>query len=227
MKRLRIYLTVCAFILGIPTGSFAADPKVDAKTVAAYVQTFYDQTKSVAASFYQTYYYKLYQRYERSKGEVLFVKPGKMLWNYAKPNGKKILANSKSLQIFEPGEEGSAGQLFEQDMKNAQLPKAMSFLTGTSRLADDFHFRLLESASWKFNGYVLELRPQKPDPNFDRILFFVDADPSRRGVVHRVLIIDHSGNRNKFEFSKLKFNKPVPTNTFAWKPPKGTRRIKP
>ena len=53
----------------------AADP---ARNVAAAVQSFYDQTKDVSATFHQTYVNKLYQRTDRSSGRVVFKKPGMM-----------------------------------------------------------------------------------------------------------------------------------------------------
>ena len=73
-----------------------------APQIAAQVQAFYDQTKSIRADFYQTYFHRVYNRYDRSKGSVQFEKPGKMRWDYAKPNGKIIVSNGKQLLVYEP-----------------------------------------------------------------------------------------------------------------------------
>jgi outer membrane lipoprotein-sorting protein len=43
--------------------------------------------------------------------------------------------------------------------------------------------------------------------------------------VRRLLIIDESGNRNRFDFSVIKFNGKVADSTFNWQPPAGTRRV--
>lgn len=199
-----------------------------ADSVAASVQAFYDQTSSVEAEFYQTYFNRLYAKYDRSKGKVRFQKPGKMRWDYAKPNGKVLVSDGNKLLVFEPGEGKEPGQVFERPMTESQLPQALSFLTGTGKLADDFSFRLLDAAKQGFKGgHVLELRSIKASPHYDRILFYVDSDPSRLGLVHRVLIVDPAGNRNRFDFRKLKFNRKLPAQVFAWKPPAGTRRVTP
>ena len=199
-----------------------------AEAVASAVQAFYDQTSSVEADFHQTYFNRLYAKYDRSRGTVRFQKPGKMRWDYAKPNGKVLVSDGKQLLVFEPGEGNEPGQVFERTLNESQLPQALSFLTGTGKLADDFTFRLLDAKKQGFEGgHVLELRPRKDSPHYDRILFYVDANPNRLGLVHRVLIIDPAGNRNRFDFRKLKFNRDLPAKTFAWKPPAGTRRIKP
>jgi outer membrane lipoprotein carrier protein len=72
---------------------------------------------------------------------------------------------------------------------------------------------------------VLELMPKKPSPHYERILFYVDGDPKRAGLVHRVLIVDGAGNRNRLDFKQVKFNRTLDAKTFAWQPPKDARRL--
>ena len=199
-----------------------------AREVAAAVQSFYDQTRNVSADFYQTYVHKLYKRTDRSKGGVVFQKPGKMRWDYARPNGKVIVADGEQLLAYEPGEPGEPDQMVIQKMNEAQLPQALSFLTGTGRLEESFLFRLLDPEREGFaSGKVLELTPIKPSPHFDRILFYVESNPRLRGLVRRVLIIDSLGNRNRFDFSDLRFNRDIPASLFDFRPPPGTRILSP
>lgn len=198
----------------------------DERLVAASVQTFYDQTRDVNASFHQTYVNKLYQRTDRSHGRVVFKKPGKMRWDYAEPNGKVIVSDRDRLLVYEPGDAGEKGQVIEQAISRAQLPAAMAFLTGVGRLVDDFTFRLLDSAREGFTGGdVLELRAKVPSPHYDRILFYVESRPEVRGLVRRLVIIDAEGNRNRFDFTEMKFNAGVADAVFRWAPPAGTRRV--
>ena len=190
------------------------------------MQAFYDQTRDVSASFHQTYVNKLYKRTDRSSGKVVFKKPGMMRWDYAQPNGKVIASTGKSLTVFEPGEGGEPGQVIEQTIAQAQLPQALAFLMGTGKLEADFTFRLLDAATEGFTtGDVLELRPKTPTPHFDRILFYVERAAAVRGLVRRILIIDSSGNRNRFDFSGLKFNTNVDGTPFKYTPPAGTRKV--
>lgn len=209
-----------------PTAPAAAPAQSDAETVAAAVQTFYDQAKDLTASFFQTYVNKVYQRTDRSKGRVVFKKPGMMRWDYDLPNGKVITSNGKKVLVYEPGEDGDKGQVIEQDLGAAQLPQAMSFLLGTGKLQEDFTFRLLDAAREGYSsGDVLELRPKVATPHFERLLFYVERQKALRGLVRRLLIIDASGNRNRFDFSAIKFNANVGTQLFEFKPPQGTRRV--
>jgi outer membrane lipoprotein carrier protein len=207
-----------------PTPSANSDA---ARQIAATVQSFYDQTKDLSASFFQTYVNKVYDRTDRSQGKVIFKKPGRMRWDYAKPNGKIIVAAGGKFTLFEPGDEpGDQGQVIEQNFNQSDLPQAMAFLMGTGKLADDFDFHLLDAAREGYpNGQVLELKPRKPNPHFERLLFYVETNPSLRGLVRRLVIIDATGNRNRFDFSEFKFNTGTPDSTFTWKPPANARRV--
>jgi outer membrane lipoprotein carrier protein len=207
-----------------PAAPTAPDP---ARIALSAVQTFYDQTRDVSADFFQTYVNKLYDRTDRSRGHVVFKKPGKMRWDYAKPNGKVIVANAGKLTVFEPGDEpGDKGQVLEQNFAQADLPQAMAFLLGTGKLSDDFNARLLDATKEGFaSGQVLELRAKKPNAHFDRLLFYVETAAALRGLVRRLVIVDGSGNRNRFDFSALKFNSGTPENTFEWRAPADARRV--
>lgn len=211
--------------------AYAQSTKGDASTVVALVQQFYDQTKTLQAEFDQTRYTRIYDRTDRAAGKVAFKKPGKMRWDYAQPNGQVFVADNKSVTIYQPPQEGEKhGQLIERSIDEDQLPAAFSFLTGVGRLDEDFTFRLLELPEGRSDGYALQLLPRKPTPHYEQIVFYVrvvESKGKRAGVVERVLIIDSTGNRNRFDFKNMKFNRPVDDKRFSYKAPKGTVRIKP
>jgi outer membrane lipoprotein carrier protein len=206
------------------TGAAEENKPLDPAVVLGLVQSFYDQTKTLQAEFEQTRYTQLYDRYDRATGKVVFKKPGMMRWDYAQPNGQVFVSNGKKLLIYQPPEEGEKrGQLIERAVDEDQLP--------SGNLEKDFEVRLLEHDNEKFeDGYVLQLIPRRPTPNYEQLVFYVRTlthGGKRAGVVQRVLIIDSAGNRNRFDFSKLKFNRDVPDKRFSYRPPKGTERVTP
>jgi outer membrane lipoprotein carrier protein len=222
------------FVLLALGGSAAAKETepIDPAVVIGLVQSFYDQTKTLQAEFEQTRYTRLYDRYDRAKGKVVFKKPGMMRWDYAQPNGQVFVSNGKKLLIYQPPEEGEkGGQLIERALDQDQLPSAFSFLIGSGNLEKDFEVRLLEHDNDKFkDGYVLQLIPRRPTPNYEQLVFYVrtlTTDGKRAGIVQRVLIIDSAGNRNRFDFLKIKFNRDVPDKRFSYRPPKGTQKVNP
>ena len=219
----------------------AAAATETADQVAARVQAFYDQAPAFESRFFQTYFNKLYNNYQRSQGHVVFKKPGKMFWHYDEPNGKIIVSEGSHILVYEPGDPTDLenphsprepGQVIEIPMQHSELAAALSFLTGTGRLADEFTFRLLDAAAQGFaEGQVLELTPKHANPNYDRVLFFITRVGSGArvaAIVSRVLILDHAGNRNRFDFQEMNYVNPhVDEATFHWQPPAGTRHIQP
>lgn len=202
--------------------------KVSAKQVLASVQSFYNRTKSLEAKFKQEYVHRLYQKKSRSQGRVTFKKPGKMRWEYEKPNGKVIVSNGKKLRMYEPadvikGKKQGGGTLIEKNMSAQQLPVAFSFLTGSGKLQEDFNYRLLKPKKGDVKeGHILELRPKKAQPGIERMLFVV-GDGKTKGVVKRVVIIDPAGNFNSLSFlaSTFRFNRQVSNQQFEFSAPAG------
>jgi outer membrane lipoprotein carrier protein len=233
VTRLLWGVSFCFVLVSRPGGTGAQGAKpLDPAVVVGLVQSFYDQTKTLHAEFEQTRYTRLYDRYDRAEGKVVFKKPGMMRWDYAQPNGQVFVSNGKTLLIYQPPEEGEKnGQLIERAVDQDQLPSAFSFLIGSGNLEKDFEVRLLEHDNEKFKGgYVLQLIPRRPTPNYEQLIFYVrtlTTDGKRAGVVQRVLIIDSEGNRNRFDFSKIKFNRDVPDKRFSYRAPRGTQKVKP
>jgi len=208
-----------AFDLNAQSASTAASPT--AASVAAQVQSFYNQTKTFQAHFKQEYYIKMHNKRETSEGQVAFEKPGKMSWDYAQSNGNRVVSNGQELKIYQP----SIQQMYVQPVAQSQYPAALSFLMGQGELTSSFDLRLLDPASVKFEGgWVLEGTPKDPTPAYQKVLLYVDAATSQ---VRRVLILDAQGNRNRFDFENPLVNTPVPQGSFTFTPPAGTQIVKP
>jgi len=94
---------------------------------------------------------------------------------------------------------------------------------GAARLDRDFRFRLGDASSFGWDGQVLELRPLRDEPGYTRMFLFVD--PNAAGVVRRVIVQDHAGNLNRFDFQRTEFNRAIAAERFAFTPPTGARRI--
>jgi outer membrane lipoprotein carrier protein len=205
--------------------SLEAQRAPGAHPVAAQEQGVYAQSQSLEARFFQTYYHRAYRRYVRSSGRIRLAKPGRLRFDYARPNGKVVASDGESLVAYEPGEDGAPGQYAETQVSGA-LSTAFGFLMGTSRIERDYRVRLLSSSRYHTRDHVLELRPRRADPRIRRVLLFVDSRPQLAGVIRRLRIDDHEGNRNKFELTRQRFDRPIPEARFAFTPPAGARRMR-
>jgi len=200
-----------------------ATPMTDAQATDAVtkVQAFYDKAQTFSSDFVQEYTIKAYSQKKSSAGHVVFAKPGKMDFTYTEPKDNRVVSDGVKLRAYEAANK----QMYESPVDKSQHPAALSFLTGTGKLADAFTFQLFDGAAMSFpGGQVLVGVPKQANPAYEKVLFYVDTATSQ---VRRVLIIDGQGNRNRFDFINPQVNTPITPTQFTFTPPPGTSVIKP
>ncbi len=206
-------------LMGAAMAAPTPPPNVD--QVVTSVQSFYDKSTSFESDFEQRFWVKAYDQEKSSRGHVTFFKPGKMDWVYDDPKGNRIVSDGALIRIYE----AASRQMYEQPVDQSEYPAALSFLTGTGRLADAFNFELFPGEKMKFpGGEVLVGTPKTPAAAYAKVLFYVDSATSQ---VRRVMVVDGQGNRNRFDFINPKVNEPVPANEFQFTPPPGTSVVRP
>ncbi len=207
------------------TGKLEKAKKEKAETSASEVldriQAFYESTEDYQASFNQVYKNKLYNETKKSSGKVYIKRPGKMRWEYKKPNEKLFVSDGKVLWVYE----AEAHQVYKQELASSELPTAISFLMGKGDLKKDFEYRLVENEKAAKKGLlVIELVPKKATTQYKKLLFMVDEKSSG---VKRTIIVDHSGNTNSMRFEKVKTNQGLKSKKFKFKMPKGATLVEP
>jgi outer membrane lipoprotein carrier protein len=200
------------------TAAPAADG-LDLATVVDRMQKRYDQAKDFRAHFTQEYGRAVVGRTTVSTGEITFKKPGRMRWDYDKPEPRMFLSNGQILWLYEPSEK----QAFKQDLKTSQLPAALAFLMGKGRIADEFEVSFAKEAQPGRPGdYRLALTPKQPQSAYKSILFVVDP---KEFLVRESVLVDSQGNTNHFIFETMAANTKVPDSLFKWSPPAGIRVV--
>ncbi len=193
-----------------------APPQPEVGSIIEGVQNFYAQAQDLRAQFSQSYYYKVYDRKQLSEGIVYFKKPGKMRWDYQKPNHKVFVSDGKLLWVYEPEE----NQAFKQSLAKAQLPVALSFMSGQGKLKEAFNAKLLKSPDEK--SYLLELIPKTDEGDYKALHLKVDRKSYQ---VLSSTVIDPVGNSNHLIFKDVKSNLGLPDSGFHFVPPEGLRII--
>ncbi len=197
----------------------ASQPSLDLQTVIDRMQKRYDQAKDFRARFSQNYSRAAVNRSTMSTGTVAFKKPGRMRWDYEKPEPRTFVSNGQVLWLYEPTEK----QAFKQDLKNSQLPAALAFLMGKGKIVDEFEVSFAKDAKPGRPGdYRLALTPKQPQSSYKSILFVVDP---KEFLVRETLLVDPQGNTNHFVFDDLQVDDKVPETLFKWSPPAGVRVV--
>jgi outer membrane lipoprotein carrier protein len=196
---------------------------LDLHTILDRMQKRYDQAKDLRARFTQSYTRGVMGRATVSTGTLTFKKPGKMRWDYEKPDPQMFLSNGKVLWLYQPEDK----QAFKQELKASQLPAALAFLMGKGKITDEFEVAFApegKGAKDKLPGRPgdirLALSPKQPQSTYKSILFVVDPKES---LVRESVLVDAQGNTNHFTFDKIEVNGKVADSLFRWSPPAGVR----
>lgn len=224
-------LLVALLAAATPTGAAAtpteaaakgASDGADLRAVLDKMQKRYDQAKDFRAKFSQTYSRAIMGRATVSTGTLAFKKPGKMRWDYEKPEPRMFLSNGQVLWLYEPTEK----QAFKQDLKSSQLPAALAFLMGKGKIADEFGVAFAKDGKSDKLGRPEDIRlalsPKQPQASYKSIFFIVDP---KEYLVRESILIDSQGNTNHFVFDDLEVNTKVSDTLFKWTPPAGVRVV--
>lgn len=210
-----------SLLLLIPTLALAPDARaqetaIPLETIVANVQTTYDGVADFAADFSQIYTNQALGESETSTGQVYFLKPGMMRWDYLTPSFRVFITDGSALWIYEPEE----AQYYTEAIEDSDLPTALRFLSGEARLAEEFDISMSERQP--ADRIALDLVPRVPEGAYTRLRF--EVDPTTWQVVETT-IYDGVGNTNEITFSNRTTGNGFTAENFRFTPPEGTRRI--
>src|SRR6478672_2094599 len=190
-----------------------------AATVVARVQKYYDNTKDLRAKFEQQLE-SASRAPSKASGEVWLKKPGKMRWDYAKPEKKLMVSDGATLWVYVPEDE----QAYKQDLKGNALPAQVSFLLGEGKLDKEFDASLTKVDGVAADELALKMVPKVGTTAYRYLVFVVD---DKTGQVRRTIIYGQDGSTNKLSFVDVQQNKGVDDGKFKFSPPSGTHILKP
>jgi outer membrane lipoprotein carrier protein len=198
---------VAALLLAVP----AKDP---GRAIARRVQAFYAQTKDFSAAFRQHYTYVAIGRVEESEGVVQVKKPGRVRWDYAKPDRRTLYIEDRTLWIWRPDDQEAQ---VKRNFGGEQLSSAFTFLWGKGNLLKDFSPRAVPAPEGLPKGDTLELTPIKPMPGIEKLVFVVAKD----GQVLASVVTNAQGDINQIVFTGAKIDQGLSDSLFHFAPPKG------
>ena len=105
-------------------------------------------------------------------------------------------------------------------VKSAQLPAALSFMSGEGKLADEFDAKLLPSKNP--DRLRVELTPKRHAGDYKLLIMEVDRATF---AVEASTVVDPVGNTNHLVFNGVKTNQSLPDKGFQFSPPAGVKII--
>ena len=175
------------------------------------LDAFTQGLKGLDGQFTQTVYDDNGRVRESSSGRVALSTPRLFRWEYTKPYPQLIVADGKTVWVFDPDLE----QVTRRPQGTAEQDSPLAALIDPARLDRDF---VVEDAGNDGGLQWLQLKPKQggDEAAFQSAKLGLDA----KGLA-RMEIIDALGQRTEIRFTGWKRNPAFARDTFRYRPPAG------
>jgi outer membrane lipoprotein carrier protein len=199
-----------------PALSFA----ITVKDITEALQQNYKNMNDYRAHFKQEAKIQGYPRPQKSEGEMFYKKPGKMRWNYDKPEKQEMVTNAITLWLYTP----SLKQVMKSDFSLARQSKlASAFLSGMGNLEKDFNVSL-ENVNEVKKEYMIKLLPKDASDMIESLFLTLD---SKSFNIKKSELKDIYGNVTLVEFNELDINTGLKDSLFNFIAPEGVEIVSP
>ena len=201
--RLTVMALPVALGLALASGGASAQAR-------AQLDTFTQGLKTLEGGFTQTVYDQKGRVKESSSGKVSMSAPNLFRWQYVKPYQQLIVADGKTVWIYEP----DLQQVSKRPQGVEEQSSPLAALVDRSKL--DSQFNVAESRQGSGLEWLTLTPKSKAGASFDnaRLGF------GQRGLA-KIVITDGLGQRTEMNFGTWKRNGRVPASSFRFSPPKG------
>jgi outer membrane lipoprotein carrier protein len=169
-----------------------------------------------SADFIQRSYLKAMDIIDQASGKVYIKYPGKMRWEYEKPDRQIFITDGEKLWVYRPDDNqvqvGKAPSFFRGG-------KGASFLSDISLIRQKFDISLKKGEQDENDPfYYLKLIPREKTMDITDILLMVSKQTFN---VVQIITIDLYGDENRIDLLNFKFGVHLDDSLFSFKIPEG------
>lgn len=189
--------------------------------IISKIQTTYEKINDLQSEFVQSVQIVDFDTPYVSKGQ-LFLKKGKMRWDYREPSKQQIFVDGERFLYYVP-EHRQVIRSRVGGQSDGHLP--LRLLSGAGRLDQDFQISFEEGSKPAQKSIILRLVPKK-EMELTKIVLTVVPSPQIEGLmIQKVALYEVNGNISTSTFEGIQINKGVSDDLFAFKIPKGVEVI--
>jgi outer membrane lipoprotein carrier protein len=214
-------LLLAAVLFGASSLAAGGDPL--GETLDRF-RTHYEGVRDLRARFFQRSLIASLGSEEVSRGELLYLRPGRLRWEVEDPERHVLVADGETLRMFSPADNILQIAPLEE---GAVSQTALGFLFGEADLRRAFDVTLLDGDTTEKEGRVgdrglaLGLKP-KQEASFERLEVRLDPGTLR---VREVTIFDLLGNRTHLVLENTEENVGLEEANFTIRVPDDTEVI--
>lgn len=167
-----------------------------------------------SARFFQASTLQAMKITDTATGRAFFKRPGKMKWEYIKPDRQQIITDGTMLWIYRPEDKQVAVGAFPSFFGDG---KGAGFLSDIRQIRKKFIVSLGESLA--ASETVLKLWPR--EKNIDIAVIHLAISKDTCDVI-RITTYNAYGDETRIELTHIDFSKPLPDAMFHFTIPPGT-----
>jgi len=171
---------------------------------------FYNNVKSMSASFTQTTLNNRFKVAEESIGKLTMQRPGKFRWDYTVPYEQIIVADGKKLWVYDKDME----QITVKELDSVIGNTPALLLSGNGSLENNFEIIEIQNKSTGLDW--VELFPKDKDSSFTSMRLAFDAK-----YLKYMELVDGFGQTTQIKFTDIQNNLQLDAAQFNFTPPKG------
>ena len=208
-------MLLCMMAWGVQVAFAESDPALD--RILEGMEKKYANS-SFSATFLQESTLKAMEITDFASGKVYVRHPGKMRWEYEKPDKQIIITDGYELWIYRPEDNqvmtGAAPEFFRDG-------KGASFLSDIKLIRQKFDIELLDNEKSLF--HELKLIPREKNMDVASIRLSVAMSTF---TVMRVITYNFYGDETRIELLNSKFGVDLDEDLFSFKIPEGIDVLK-
>ena len=190
-------------------GFFGFDLSVSAINDTFNINDYLSGINTLKAGFKQTIYSSSNEAIDYSEGLILLKKPEQILWEFQRPNIKKIIVDGESVSIYE----NNLNQLLIIPYTDQYQSSLASILINNENLEAfyEIHSKINDDGF-----YLITLFQKKDDSLFTKIEISISEM-----LIHTIKLWDSSGQSIAIVLENIEMNISLPDSSFKFTPPKG------
>lgn len=199
----KIMLLLSVLGLTLTLGATAPAQALTPEELIAKIENRYDN-QGFTANFMQQSTIRALQLTDFAEGRLAMVYPGKMRWEYLRPEQQLIIANNTQLWVYRPAD----NQVMTGDPRSFfSIGKGASFLSDITTLRKNFKATFPDSAM--SGDYRLKLTPLTQHPDIAEILLTITRAEFN---IYQISTVNHYGDTTDIELYDIKFTIPDESN---------------
>ena len=199
------------------TVAVSAAAPVSAEVLAG-LQAWLDGTRDLECRFEQTLLSGAFGAGVREQGRLYVKRPGKMRWEYTRPDPKIAILSDGAAALYLPEDR----QMIRGGDAWSSSP-LLVLLSGEGRIANVFEVAEVDAAEAD-GPWRLRLVPREEGQGFVEVIVTVTS-PAH--AISEAEVLDEAGNRMHYRFRSMHRNRGVSEDRFVLETPPGTEILGP